>query len=79
MRLGKGFSTGYGKMTVFVECYNCSNRANWSIPTGNFRYGSPTAANKATYNTVAPNANFGLATTPGATPRTYQLAARFDF
>ena len=48
------------------------------IPTGNQRYGSPTAANKATYNTVAPNANFGLATTPG-TPRFFQLAARFDF
>ena len=79
MRLGKSFNTGPGKVTVFAECYNCSNRANWSIPLANQRYGIPSAANKATYNNVSPNANYGLATTPGVTPRTFQLAARFDF
>ena len=78
LRLGKSFNAGPGKVTVFAECYNCSNRANWTIPTANQRYGIPSAANRATYNNVSPNANYALATTPG-TPRFFQLAARFDF
>jgi len=79
LRLGKSFATGPGKVTIFAECYNCTNRANWTIPSANMRYGVPSAANKATYNTVSPNAaTYGLATTPG-TPRFFQLAARFDF
>jgi len=78
LRLGKSFNTGPGKVTIFAECYNCSNRANWSVPAANQRYGIPSAANRATYNTVSPNVNYALATTPG-TPRFFQLAARFDF
>lgn len=78
LRLGKTFRLPMGGVTLFAECFNCSNRANWEIPGGNQRYGTPVAGRESEYATKSPNANYGLATTPG-TPRTWQIAARVDF
>ncbi|HEX3129670.1 MAG TPA: TonB-dependent receptor [Thermoanaerobaculia bacterium] len=66
MRLSKSFGVGPGDISLFAECFNCSN-----------------ASNRFVTNTVwgtgqTPNATFGLETGVG-TPRTFQLAVRYDF
>ncbi len=66
MRLSKSFDVGPGDISLFAECFNCSN-----------------AANRFVTNTVwgtgqTPNSTFGLKTGVG-TPRTFQLAVRYDF
>jgi hypothetical protein len=70
-RIGKSFDVGIGDVSVFAECFNCSDHANWSVPTINQTWGN---ANLSTPS----NANFGRETTPG-TPRTIQFGLRFDF
>lgn len=66
MRLSKSFNVGPGDISLFAECFNCSD-----------------AANRFVTNTVwgtgqIPNATFGQETGVG-TPRTFQLAVRYDF
>jgi outer membrane receptor for ferrienterochelin and colicin len=66
MRLSKSFGVGPGDISVFAECFNCSD-----------------ASNRFVTNTVwgtgqTPNATFGQETGVG-TPRTFQLAVRYDF
>jgi hypothetical protein len=66
MRLSKSFNVGPGDISLFAECFNCSD-----------------ASNRFVTNTVwgtgqAPNATFGQETGVG-TPRTFQLAVRYDF
>lgn len=60
-----------GEFLLFAECFNCTDEANWSIPTSNMVWGN---ANLSTPS----RSNFGLETTPG-TPRTFQFGIRFDF
>jgi hypothetical protein len=69
-RLGKSFNVVGGKISVFAECFNCSNAANRS-PGSVFSTWS-------TNNSNTPSATFGQFKTYGD-PRTWQLAARFDF
>ena len=72
LRIGKPFQIGdFGDVLIFAECFNCTDEANWSIPTSNMSWGS---ANRSTPAT----ANFGQETTPG-TPRTFQFGIRLDF
>jgi hypothetical protein len=66
MRVSKSFDIGPGDLSLFAECFNCSD-----------------AANRFVTNTVwgtgqTPNATFGQETGVG-TPRTFQLAVRYDF
>lgn len=66
LRIAKDFKLGPGSLSVFAECFNCSD-----------------AENRSVINTVwgtgqTPNATFGLKNS-GGTPRTIQLAARYDF
>ncbi|MEZ5313694.1 MAG: TonB-dependent receptor [Thermoanaerobaculia bacterium] len=71
LRLGKGFGVGLGEVTVFVECFNCTDEANRFIPGNNMSWGSATGASPV-------SSNFGAETGVG-TPRTIQLGARWDF
>jgi hypothetical protein len=66
LRLGKEFRIGPGNLAVFGECFNCTNTGNRFVT-----------------NTI-----YGINQTPGlafgkdvgvGTPRTVQLAARYDF
>jgi len=52
---------------VFAECFNCVNAANRS--TSNFTWGPG----------QTPNASFGVLNQVTQTPRTFQLAIRYDF
>jgi hypothetical protein len=66
LRIAKDFKLGPGSISVFAECFNCTD-----------------AENRTVINTVwgtgqTPNATFG-AKNGGGTPRTIQLAARYDF
>jgi len=72
MRISKAFEIGPGKLSIFGECFNCTNASNsfvtqtvWGSATGT----TPRAGFGATSG-----ANYGL-----GTPRTIQLAARYDF
>jgi hypothetical protein len=67
LRLSKAFRIGPGDLTGLIECFNCANSAN-RFYTDN-RWGTDGAK---------PNAGF-LALTGVGTPRTFQLAARYDF
>ncbi|HEV8610756.1 MAG TPA: TonB-dependent receptor [Thermoanaerobaculia bacterium] len=67
LRLSKGFQIGPGELTGLIECFNCSNSANRFYPS------SVWGTNGAT-----PAASFTNLTGVG-TPRTFQLAARYDF
>ena len=70
LRLGKTFGIAGTKLNVFAECYNCSNAANRSLGS--------VFSTWAPNNTNTPAATFGKYNTYGD-PRTFQLAARFDF
>ncbi len=77
LRLSKAFRIGPGDLSVFIECFNCTNIANWTVPSTNQTWGrqpGPTQTGPA----PTPLASFGQATTPG-TPRTVQVAGRYDF
>jgi hypothetical protein len=66
LRVSKDFALGPGDQLFFGECFNCND-----------------AANRGTSNTVwstgpTANATFGALNLVG-TPRTFQLALRYDF
>jgi hypothetical protein len=66
LRLGKEFRIGPGALSVFAECFNCTNTSNKFVTST--IYGP----------NQAPLAAFGKDTGVG-TPRTVQLAGRYDF
>ena len=76
-RLSKAFRIGPGELSAFIECFNCTDVANWSIPSANQTWGRQPGANQPGPD-PQPSATFGDPTTPG-TPRTFQVALRFDF
>jgi outer membrane receptor protein involved in Fe transport len=67
LRLSKAFRIGPGDLTGLIECFNCSNSPNRSYPS-----------NVWGTNGAAPAVTFTALTGVG-TPRTFQLAARYDF
>ncbi len=69
-RIGKNFAIAGGKLGVFAECFNCANNANRSLGS--------VLSTWSTNNSNTPAAAFGKFNTY-ADPRTWQLAARFDF
>jgi Carboxypeptidase regulatory-like domain/TonB dependent receptor/TonB-dependent Receptor Plug Domain len=69
LRLSKSFDIGPGDLTVFGECFNCADSANRSISTNNQIWGSA----------QTPAANFGVIDQVTLSPRTIQLAVRYDF
>ena len=76
LRVSKGFRIGPGELTGLIECFNCADSANRFYPSntwGNTRVTSP--AGVVTWPAVA---GFNQLTGVG-TPRTFQLAARYDF
>ena len=66
LRLSKEFGLGPGDLSLFAECFNCTNEANRFVTNTVWGTGQ------------TPNANFGLETGVG-TPRTLQFALRYDF
>jgi hypothetical protein len=74
LRLAKDFNVGPGQLSAFVECFNCSNAANRFVP------GSDGLLARVSVYGVGPQpaASFGRTTGVG-TPRTLQLALRYDF
>ncbi len=67
VRLSKAFRIGPGDLTALVECFNCSDSPNRFYPS-----------NVWGTNYATPNSAFITASGVG-TPRTFQVAARFDF
>ncbi len=67
LRVGVGFPLGPGKLSVFAECFNCTNTANRGV--SNTTYG------------VGPNpsSTFGISNTVTSYPRQLQGALRYDF
>lgn len=68
LRVGKDIAIGPGDLTVFAECFNCSDEANRSVLAGNQTWG----------NAQTPRANFGAELGVG-TPRLFQLGLRYDW
>jgi hypothetical protein len=66
LRLSKGFDVGPGDLQVFAECFNCTDAANRFVENRTWGTGA------------TPRAGFGDETGVG-TPRTIQLALRYDF
>ena len=66
LRLAKDFNVGPGDISVFAECFNCTNAANRFVTDTRWGTGQ------------TPNANFGQERGVGD-PRTFQLALRYDF
>jgi Carboxypeptidase regulatory-like domain/TonB dependent receptor len=71
LRLSKGFHIGPTDLSIFAECFNCSDHANRFISTNNQIWGTG----------QAPRATFGVedSTNIAFTPRTVQFGARFEF
>jgi hypothetical protein len=67
LRLSKGFRIGPGELMGLIECFNCADNPNRFYPSNTW------GTNGAT-----PLAAFTRASGVG-TPRTFQVAARFDF
>jgi hypothetical protein len=77
MRLSKAFKIGPGDLSIFAECFNCTNASNsfvtqtvWGSATGT----TPRTDFGTTKVSANGRTNYGL-----GTPRTVQLAARYDF
>ncbi|HEX3553394.1 MAG TPA: TonB-dependent receptor [Thermoanaerobaculia bacterium] len=67
LRISKGFKVWTGELSIFADCFNCTN-----------------AANRFTTNTTwgtgqTPRTDFGVLNNVTTTPRTIQLAARYEF
>ncbi len=67
LRISKSFKIWTGDLSIFADCFNCAN-----------------VANKSTTNTTwgtgqTPSSSFGKLNNVTTTPRTIQLAARYDF
>ena len=69
MRIGKSFNIGPGGLTIFGECFNCMDAANRSISANNQIWGTA----------QLPNATFNVIDQVTTSPRTIQLAVRYDF
>ena len=69
LRLGKSFNFGPGSLTLFGECFNCADSANRSVSTNNQIWGT----------LQQPAATFGVPDQVTTSPRTIQLAVRYDF
>ncbi len=67
LRLQKAFDLGPGKVAAIVECFNCTNNANWTVSSTTWGDGQ------------TPLANFDKANIPTSYVRTFQLALRYDF
>ena len=67
IRLGVGFMVGPGKVSVFGECYNCTNTANRGVTNTTYGLGP------------APAAAFGISNSVTTSPRAFQAAVRYDF
>jgi hypothetical protein len=72
LRVSKGFEIGPGKLSIFGECFNCTNASN-SFVTQTV-WGSATSPTPRVGFGATSGTNYGL-----GTPRTIQLAARYDF
>jgi outer membrane receptor for ferrienterochelin and colicin len=66
LRLSKAFRIGPGDLTGLIECFNCSNSPNRSYPSSIWGTGQ------------TPALTFTSLTGVG-TPRTFQIAGRYDF
>lgn len=71
LRLAKSFNLGPGDVSLFLECFNCSDRANLVVSSNNQIWG-PNQTPNATFNRLDDNSFIGI-------PRTFQLALRYDF
>ena len=67
LRLGVAFTLGPGRLSVFGECFNCTNTANRGITNTTYGTGQ------------TPSATFDLVNTSTNFPRSIQAAARYDF
>jgi hypothetical protein len=67
LRVSKSFKIWTGDLSLFADCFNCTNAANRS--TTNTTWGT----------LQTPRADFGTLNNVTTTPRTIQLAARYDF
>jgi hypothetical protein len=67
MRLSKSFNIGPGDLSLFAECFNCTDHAN-------------RVTNRTVWGTgQTPAAGFGALNSWINPPRTFQLALRYDF
>jgi hypothetical protein len=66
LRLAKDFNIGPGDISVFAECFNCTDAENRFVTDTRWGTGQ------------TPSATFGQEVGVG-TPRTFQLALRYDF
>lgn len=66
LRLAKEFDLGPGQMSVIAECFNCTDREQYTVTSTTWGTGAE------------PLASFGAESYTG-TPRTIQLALRYDF
>jgi hypothetical protein len=66
LRAAKDFALGPGELSVFAECFNCTDAANRFVT--NTTWGTGQTANAAFGQTVGVG-----------TPRIFQLAVRYDF
>jgi hypothetical protein len=66
LRIAKDFKLGPGSISIFAECFNCTDAENRLVVNTVWGTGQ------------TPNATFGQKN-GGGIPRTIQLAARYDF
>ena len=78
MRISKAFKIGPGDLSLFAECFNCTNASNSLVTQTVWGSATSPTPTRADFGTTKVNAlgqtNFAL-----GTPRTVQLAARYDF
>ncbi len=67
LRIGVAFPIGPGRLSVFGECFNCTNTANRGMTNTTYGLGP------------APSTTFAIANTVTTSPRQLQGAIRYDF
>ena len=67
LRVGVAFQLGPGRLSVFGECFNCTNTGNFFKTNGQYGLGP------------AASTSFNIANSPTSSPRSLQAAVRYDF
>jgi len=73
LRIAKTFTIQNVAASIFAECFNCTDEANWVVPSNNYTWGN---ANLSTPS----RSNYGLENGVNSfiPPRTIQFGVRFD-
>jgi len=79
IRLQKAFNIGPTKLALSIDCFNCTNNANWGVANTTFGNYTDPATGQPKLPPPPAVSTFNKALSPGNSPRTFQAGVRLEF